>query len=405
MKMILLLLAFVFICGMLSQGMAIEAESQVQRQSLDFPQWVRFGDDSPNNCNRDYHLIDADELAQLSNELTQPGQLDKQQPVLIGAPCFGPDSLGNSLSMYMEGRLCGQELGVTYIAAPKMEHNQYANHTFFKALPAFALNRTGSYGGSRELEAAMRKRCCISICHERHDSLIHKHMPIAGAIFRQAIDTYWAERTANGVKELPFTTLPQDSGSKIGFRGNKIDIRPDTNLTEIGSLPVIPDVAVHYRCGDNVYRNYGFMPFGAMKSVINSSDATIYVMAEHPGRKADHQRRQRCHVILDGLLDYLMQHYPTATVVLLRGDDMFEDLVRLTLAKKTICSASTFCLWPAAAQTNDVYYPATGLVGYENHLNYGSHFHWLDDTKFGLFQGNRAMYTSDQEILHYLQHE
>ena len=38
------------------------------------------------------------------------------------------------------------------------------------------------------------------------------------------------------------------------------------------------------------------------------------------------------------------------TVALLRGHPMMHDLVRLAYAPVTICSASTFCLWPALAK-------------------------------------------------------
>jgi hypothetical protein len=54
-----------------------------------------------------------------------------------------------------------------------------------------------------------------------------------------------------------------------------------------------------------------------------------------------------------------MEQFPDAVVVILRGFDLFEDLARLTYAKTTICSVSTFCLWPAISNDNTVYFPLT----------------------------------------------
>jgi hypothetical protein len=332
--------------------------------------------------------------------------LPANSAVLLGSPCFGSDSLGNSLSDYFEGRLCARELGMTYVAAPKMHpanHNDFANHTFFRSLPTMVDPENGNVvrGIRGELEAAVRKTCCLQWCHQWIDSLIHKNMLIAGSIFRKAIDAYWYERQLTGVTELSVANFPNKSGSKFGWRGKIIDIVPDMNL----ALPIIPDVAIHYRCGDNTVKNYGFLPFSAMKSVINSTDRSIYIMSEHSGRNADDKRKRRCRLILEALVEYLMNHFSNATVVLLRGGDMFDDLARLTFAPKTICSASTFCLWPAVASTSNAYFPTTQLAGYEKGTDYGPHFHWLDDAKFQLFSGLAARRAADEVILRYLQKE
>jgi hypothetical protein len=34
------------------------------------------------------------------------------------------------------------------------------------------------------------------------------------------------------------------------------------------SLPLVPDAAIHYRCGDNFVGHYGFLPFRAFLATI-----------------------------------------------------------------------------------------------------------------------------------------
>ncbi len=79
-------------------------------------------------------------------------------------------------------------------------------------------------------------------------------------------------------------------------------------------------------------------------------------MAESPSRKLNKfdgangkEGHNRCNAIFEALLGFLTQHFPDATVVILRGQNIFDDLARLTYAKTVICSVSTFCFWPAVA--------------------------------------------------------
>lgn len=117
-------------------------------------------------------------------------------------------------------------------------------------------------------------------------------------------------------------------------------------------FPLIPDVSIHYRCGDNVVGNYGFLPFTAFADHINpTATKSIYILAESSRRKMLKKKNQlmgeKCGHILNALTLYISEHFPHATVVLLRGGNMYNDLVRLTYSKQSFCSVSTFCFWPA----------------------------------------------------------
>jgi hypothetical protein len=90
---------------------------------------------------------------------------------------------------------------------------------------------------------------------------------------------------------------------------------------------------------------------------------------------------------LKGLFDYLRAARPNATIVVKRGGDLFLDYVRLAFAKVTICSASTYCFWPALANIaggGTAHFPLSSLIaGADNvHLapNFGPNFQWINDS-------------------------
>lgn len=74
---------------------------------------------------------------------------------------------------------------------------------------------------------------------------------------------------------------------------------------------------------------------------------------------------------------------------------MFLDYARLSRSAITICSASTFCLWPALSNgAGQVYFPLTPLIGGADTNvtapNLGSNIHWI--TEVGMikqFKGYR----------------
>jgi hypothetical protein len=139
----------------------------------------------------------------------------------------------------------------------------------------------------------------------------------------------------------------------------------DTSNSAVGAaLPFIPDVAIHYRCGDNFIGHYGFLPFSAFKLYIPAGAKTIYVLADKRGRKTamKQHRAAKCDAIFSALFTYLTQLFPQAAVLIRRGGDLTEDLLRLASARTTICSVSTFCLWPALANNHTAYFPLTKLV-------------------------------------------
>jgi hypothetical protein len=83
------------------------------------------------------------------------------------------------------------------------------------------------------------------------------------------------------------------------------------------------------------------------------------------------------------LYKHLITRFPFSLVVIKRGGDIFLDVARMARAKILICSASTFCLWPALANPNIAHYPLTPLVlGAWTNTSapfLGLSFHWIAD--------------------------
>ncbi len=130
---------------------------------------------------------------------------------------------------------------------------------------------------------------------------------------------------------------------------------------------------------------YGILPFFAFnKTIIPPESRYIYVLSDHPSRASHHvytsrllthslthllthslthSLSPRCHVILKELFEHLKKEFPRSIIAVKRGDDLFLDYSRLALANVTVCSASSFCLWPALANTKGTH-SSTHLLTY-----------------------------------------
>ena len=160
---------------------------------------------------------------------------------------------------------------------------------------------------------------------------------------------------------------------------NTVVLTSDLSTEAVGTtLPLIPDSAIHYRCGDNFIGHYGFLPFKAFSDNIPRDVKTIYVLAENKNRKTINKKPlvAKCDSIFVSMLNYLKKHFPSAKIVIRRGDDLYIDMARLAYAKTAICSVSTFCLWPAIMNEGSAFFPKTRLiVGGDTNINLG--FKWI----------------------------
>lgn len=164
-----------------------------------------------------------------------------------------------------------------------------------------------------------------------------------------------------------------------------------SNARSTDQLPTVPDVTVQYRCGDNIgfSHAYGVLPFTAIASRIPPNSTHIYVISDNPSRAAHNPYSGRCHIILESFFEFLKESNPTSIIVVKRGGDLYSDYVRMAFSKVLICSASTFCLWPALANVQrggQIHFPLTALIANAVSIekapkNFGSNFHWINDSE------------------------
>jgi hypothetical protein len=162
-----------------------------------------------------------------------------------------------------------------------------------------------------------------------------------------------------------------------------------SNSSSLVSLPLVPNITIHYRCSDTLRDSeYGFLPYLAFDKILTPFLSTssssklcetfIYIISDHPDRGTD---REECRILLEGLKSHIVKLVPQAKVVIKRGDSILLDMARISLSKLTVCSGSTFCMWPAIANSKGTVHmplnaPVAGLRGAV--LN-PKRFKWITD--------------------------
>jgi len=205
------------------------------------------------------------------------------------------------------------------------------------------------------------------------------------------------------------------------------------NLT----IPLIPDVAIHYRCGDIVDHDrfplsgVGLMPFSKILNSLATAGAnhalkTIYIIPEfqyshnlHGHHRASNyfhtqqESHDRCHQIYTWLYQAISNKYPTSNVILLPinhhheneviseekekeivwKQNAFLDFVRLASAKIMIGTPTSFAFMATIShnhsssdKNNQVYFPHTNEITtfleiesvrqyFQSHSN---NIHWIE---------------------------
>jgi hypothetical protein len=334
------------------------------------------------------------------NEITQDIKgLPSDLPILITTSCLGLDSLGNYLGSYFENLMCSYYTGLHYFSVSKIwepTQNDIAP-PFLSSLPA-VVEHTQPVSSSLEGKEKLKSICkCPGSCHERPYALWTKGTFLIKPLLHNAISKHLAIALNPPVEK-------KEDDIVTYFKNHTIISKMDmSNQPENSILPLVPDVAIHYRCGDNFVGHYGFLPFTAFKSILSAYDPktiqTIYILAESRDRKTKHKRHlaQKCDFIFPNLLEYMKNNFPQAKILIKRGDDIYLDFIRLSQAKITICSVSTFCLWPAIINPHgQAYFPQTKLiVGGQTNIDLG--FKWITTPQVVL--GKMHEHTSPQQLI------
>lgn len=311
----------------------------------------------------------------------------KNHNVLVYPFCLMVRELGNRLGNYFHEIACAEASGLHFITV----HPQW--------------DITGAVTSNSTKVATESSR--LAFLQALPDVIIHPHAVDkitarnklnheckCNRYCWQHLHAPWVNRTSsirhymkNALQAYYNVILPQNPTTSID---PDVDI---TNAKETSSLPLIPDVAIQYRCGDNIAFSYlyGILPFTAFDQILanytkDNQIRYLYVLSDHPSRASHSPYTSRCKLILEKLLEYLSEKLPpTTTIVIKRGGDLFLDMIRLSRAKLMICSASTYCFWPALATDGQAYFPVTSLIAGADTIelapDFGPRFHWINDPK------------------------
>ena len=277
--------------------------------------------------------------------------------------CFDYHTSGNRLGDLFNAIGCAQAAGLHI----EIDGSNWPSIPFLSSLPRIVKHHAQS--ASKMVAVSMVQEMCTACkywCWEDPKAPWRHSLPIVRQVMHHA-----ALRHIKEYNQTIINPLTDTSSAKLA-----------------DYLPIIPTVAVQYRCGDNVEQDadrYGFIPFGAITDKIPTDAKYIYILSDPPERSVAKaaEFNSKCADIIKAFHQHISSRFPCAIVVAKRGGDPFLDFARFTLSNVTICSSSTFCLWPALANRNTVYLPVSLTMGGATRSSplplLGPNIHFLDE--------------------------
>jgi hypothetical protein len=325
-----------------------------------------------------YHAHSGSRQAFVSNKYKK---FTEDYNVLVYPFCLTTNELGNRLGNYFYELTCAEASGLHFVAIhPRweldgslhgdltekdVEHTKKGQLAFLNALPD-VIPHKAPMERSQAVNTIQHVCKCTRYCWQNKAPWVNHTASIKNYV-QKAAKTY-------------LNVLGEEATTRI----EKDDL---TNASPQSKLPLIPDVTIHYRCGDNIAFNYmyGILPFTVFDSRIPKGSKYIYVLSDHPSRAMSSPYSSRCSLILEKLFAYLLGKFPDATIVVKRGGDIFLDFARIALSRTIICSASSYCFWPAVSNDGNAYFPLTYLIAGADSIDlapsFGQHFHWITDAQ------------------------
>eukprot|EP01035_Chromulina_nebulosa_P024380 gene24380-31738_t len=333
----------------------------------------------PWNDTYPYHLLRAGlpshEFRLHPGIITESNKLS--EPFYLAFTDFRNHSFGNHLGIYFEILSCAIETDTPIeILFPfhfePLRSDSEANIEMFLGFLPLSLSRgdnSTAEGNSDTVLAVAREKMnsvcvCGEYCWANPSALWVRHLNLIRTIMRTALD-----RSMRSLEKLGMLRALDSNNS-------------NSNLTYeffAGTWqPLVPDVSIHFRCSDvlgSTNGAYGYLNFNAYEKLIPADTRLLYILSDHPDRSKERGQSALCGQLVEHLAVHLRAVLPLALVVPLRGGTtlsihdipaMFGDLVlslaQLTLSGTTICSSSTFCLWPALASEGTAYFPHSALL-------------------------------------------
>jgi hypothetical protein len=296
-------------------------------------------------------------------------------PILVQMMSYNTDRVGNHLGTYFNDIACAAQAGLHFIGV----HYRYESHgvyhhydAFWNALPTLIEHH--SPVAYDNVVNSLYKECpCGGYCWDAGDPWVQQ-LPLIRSIMTTGLHLHLASHDHHGVQ--------------VKFRGMRHSKEKDMiypeHLPESTYLPMFPDVAIHYRCSDNLYGGMGLMSIGTLINHIPPESKYIYIFTESHARVLGSPLAHTGVAVLTKIMNDLKAFFPNAIIVIMRGGNEFTVWSQLAFANVTICSPSTFCLWPAVARTGLTYMPTTPYVAHNKNkpdqwADLGPNFRWIRD--------------------------
>jgi len=293
---------------------------------------------------------------------------------------------GNLFGSYFDALACSDIAGFHFIYLADRP-----NIPFFQSLPTLIVH---PHPADDVLEAG---RFLDSVCPFRGpfpfvvDGGWDKRPQLLRKIFNQALDAQF---------QKPVFSL------KVNYSTFSEILANNSRITK-QSMPLIPDVAILFRCVDiltvGTGHPYGFVNFHLYSALIPDRVSSIYVLSEKLNYLIEDPdappsiNEGACMQLGNDLLLFLKNIRPKAVVALRRGYPV-DSLLMLAKANVVICAPSTFCLYPGIANTNGtVYYTPGNVIEFNPFLT--ENFYWVESPKtvrFGDYRVSPANYKDNR---------
>ena len=305
---------------------------------------------------------------------------------------------GNRLGRYLETVACCDLLGLHFLNVGLMDKD----NKFFEAFPSIIVHNSPSRNHNlEEVEKQIAVQCPmiegwpwakagawsqrLNFINRLLANLIESYHPNAQHALNLTLDTesfstVWKATTGlihiNKIKHTAHDETQRAKTTNVTFAINNII---GINTT-IATLPFIPDVALAFRCADIVGivppSPYGFLHFAVYANYIPPSAKYVYILSEPLDylNSAKDGEATNCANMGSALVMYLSERFPNATIAIRRGH-LMEHFYMFHKAPTVICPPTTFCLYPAMAGSNTVYFQTSSLVNHRPLVR--TAFHWI----------------------------
>jgi hypothetical protein len=175
-------------------------------------------------------------------------------PALVYPQCFDTTSLGNTLGYYLNELACAMVSGTHFIGVGKLfglpqldvGDHALAHYAFFEAFPDIVVNRLP--GTPDSIPRKLKEECNVNrYPWDNPKAPWSKRIPLLRHMLRKALKAMLSKVDISGgtsfLRGTDMLALPGEAST--------------TKPTTLPFLPFVPDVAIQYRCSDN-------LPFGRL---------------------------------------------------------------------------------------------------------------------------------------------